>query len=148
NKLFVDTYTRADLPPVTELRRAGDGSLVCDLEKADVSLLTEVGLRPPEIFHAKGRDGKTDIWGVVYLPSRFSTGRKYPVIEYIYAGPWTSTAPKTFVGGAVRQALAELGFVVVVIDGMGTPNRSKAFHDVSYMNNGDCGLPDRILWIK
>jgi dipeptidyl aminopeptidase/acylaminoacyl peptidase len=145
---LIDTYTRANLPAVTELRRAADGSLVCSLEKADVSPMTEAGLRLPEVFHAKGRDGKTDIWGVVYLPSSFSAAKKYPVIEYIYAGPWTSTAPKTFTGGAVRQALAELGFVVVVIDGMGTPNRSRAFHDMSVKNNGDCGLPDRILWMK
>jgi dipeptidyl aminopeptidase/acylaminoacyl peptidase len=147
-KYLIDTYARVDLPPVTQLRRVSDGSLVCDLEKADVSALTETGWRVPEPFFAKGRDGKTDIWGVVYLPSDFSASKKYPVIEYIYAGPWTSTAPKLFAATSARQQLAELGFVVVVIDGMGTPNRSRAFHDMSVKNNGDCGLPDRILWIR
>lgn len=148
NKYLLDSYSRVDLPPVTNLRRVSDGSLVCELERCDISAFRAAGWHAPEVFTAKARDGKTDIWGVAYLPSNFDPKVKYPVIEYIYAGPWTSTAPKTFLTFSSRQQLAELGFVVVIIDGMGTPNRSRAFHDVSHKNNGDCGLPDRILWIK
>ncbi len=148
HKYLIDTYSRVDTPPVTLLRRTSDGGMVCELEKADVSALSETGWRRPEVFVAKGRDGDTDIWGVVYRPSNFDDKRKYPVIENIYAGPWTASVPKTFSTNAARQALAELGFLVVQIDGMGLPGRSKAFHDVSHQNHADAGLPDRIAWIK
>jgi dipeptidyl-peptidase-4 len=147
SKYLIDTYSRVDLAPVSVLRKA-DGSLVCELERADVSDLVKTGWRMPDVFAAKGRDGKTDIWGVVYKPSNYDPARKYPVIEYIYAGPQTATAPKVFTSFSSRHALAELGFIVVIIDGMGTPGRSKAFHDISHHNYGDAGLPDRILWIK
>ena len=100
------------------------------------------------MFTAKGRDGTTDIWGVVARPSRFDPRRKYPVIEYIYAGPHGSFVPKSFVAWNNMMAIAELGFVVVQIDGMGTANRSRAFHDVAWKNIGDAGFPDRILWHK
>ena len=126
---YVDTYSRVDLPPVSELRR-GDGSLVAQMESADIAELKKAGWRPPEVFTAKGRDGKTDIWGVILRPTNFDPAKKYPVIENIYAGPQGSFVPKTFAAFNGMQATAELGFIVVQIDGMGTNYRSKAFHDV------------------
>ncbi len=148
NKYLIDTYSRVDLPPVHELRRADDGKLVCTLEKTDISGLESSGWKTPEVFTAKGRDGKTDIWGVVFRPTKFDANKKYPVIENIYAGPQDSFVPKRFSPSNRMQSLAELGFIVVQCDGMGTMNRSKAFHDVCWKNLGDAGLPDRILWIK
>jgi dipeptidyl aminopeptidase/acylaminoacyl peptidase len=147
-KYLIDTYARVDLAPVTELRRTADGKLVCALEKADVSALEQAGWRYPEVFTAKGRDGQTDIWGVVYRPASFDPKKKYPIIEAIYAGPHDSHVPKTFAAFRPLQSLAELGFMVVQIDGMGTANRSKAFHDVCWKNLADAGFPDRIQWIK
>ena len=97
---------------------------------------------------AKGRDGKTDIYGVIFRPTNFDPAKKYPVIEDIYAGPQGSFVPKRFAAFYPHQAMAELGFIVVQIDGMGTSNRSKAFHDVCWKNLADAGFPDRILWIQ
>jgi dipeptidyl aminopeptidase/acylaminoacyl peptidase len=147
-KYYIDRYSRVDMAPVHELRRVSDGTKVCDLEKADVSALEAAGWRYPEVFAAKGRDGTTDIWGIVYRPQNFDANKKYPVIEYIYAGPHDSHVPKTFAATRAMAALAELGFIVVQIDGMGTANRSRAFHDVCWKNLADAGFPDRILWIK
>jgi dipeptidyl aminopeptidase/acylaminoacyl peptidase len=115
-----------------------------DLETGDMTALLEAGWRPPEVFVAKGRDGTTDIWGIIHRPTGFDPSQKYPVIESIYAGPQGSFVPKTF--RVTTQPMAELGFIVSQIDGMGTNNRSKAFHDVAWQNLGDAGLPDRILW--
>jgi dipeptidyl aminopeptidase/acylaminoacyl peptidase len=145
-KYLVDTYSRVDMPPVHELRRSSDGKLVCELEKADITELEVNGWKPPEVFVAKGRDAKTDIWGVIYRPSHLDPSKKYPVIEQIYAGPQGSFVPKTFNTARRFAALTELGFIVVQIDGMGTANRSKAFHDVCWKNLKDAGFPDRILW--
>jgi dipeptidyl aminopeptidase/acylaminoacyl peptidase len=146
--LYVDTWSRVDRPPASELRRTADASLMMPLETGDVAALTAAGWKPPEVFVAKGRDGATDIWGVIYRPSNFDAGRKYPVIENIYAGPQGSFVPKSFAAYNAMQSIAELGFIVVQIDGMGTSNRSKAFHDVAWKNLGDAGFPDRILWHK
>ena len=146
--LYVDTYSRLDIPPVSELRRTADAGLVAALEKGDISELTASGWKAPEVFTAKGRDGTTDIWGVIYRPSSFSAANRYPVIENIYAGPQGSFVPKSFAAYNAMQSIAELGFIVVQIDGMGTSNRSKAFHDVAWKNLGDAGFPDRILWHK
>jgi dipeptidyl aminopeptidase/acylaminoacyl peptidase len=146
-KYYVDIYSRVDAAPVSELHRA-DGSLVTVLERADLAELMKIGWKPPEVFTAMGRDGKTDIWGVIYRPTNFDARRKYPVIEYIYAGPHSSFVPKSFAAYSGMQAQAELGFIVVQIDGMGTSNRSKAFHDVSWKNIRDAGFEDRILWHK
>jgi dipeptidyl aminopeptidase/acylaminoacyl peptidase len=143
---FVDTYSRVDLPAVSELRRTSDGSLVTVVESGDATQLERAGWKAPEVFTAKGRDGKTDIWGLIYRPTSFDPGRKYPVIESIYAGPHGSHVPKSWSPYSPLQAQAELGFMVVQIDGMGTSNRSKAFHDVTWRNLGDAGFPDRILW--
>ncbi|MCI0640102.1 MAG: S9 family peptidase [Gemmataceae bacterium] len=147
-KYLIDTYSRVDMPPVHELRRVSDGALVCELDKADVSALADTGWRAPEVFVAKGRDGKTDIWGIVCRPQNYDENKKYPVIEYIYAGPQGSFTPKSFSAYRPMAALAELGFIVVQCDGMGTANRSRAFHDVCWKNLADAGFPDRILWIK
>jgi len=143
---FVDTWSRVDLPTAMELRRASDGTLVMQVEKTDITELQKAGWNPPEVFVANGRDGKTDIWGVIIRPRNFDPNRKYPVIENIYAGPQDSFVPKSFSPYNPMQSLAELGFVVVQVDGMGTSNRSKAFHDVCWKNLGDAGFPDRILW--
>jgi dipeptidyl aminopeptidase/acylaminoacyl peptidase len=147
-RLFLDTWSRVDQPPVTELRRAEDGKLLVELERADWIELLRTGWGPPEPFAAKGRHGRTDIYGILIRPSRFDPAKKYPVIEEIYAGPQDFFVPKAF-GLQVRQrSLAELGFVVVQIDGMGTNWRSKAFHDVCWKNLADAGFPDRIAWMK
>jgi dipeptidyl aminopeptidase/acylaminoacyl peptidase len=145
-KYYVDVWSRVDQPPVFELRRSADRALVMELERGDIRALTARGWRPPEVFVAKGRDGKSDIWGVIIRPSNFDPSKKYPVIENIYAGPHGSFVPKTFSSQAGMQRVAELGFVVVQIDGMGTSHRSKAFQDISWKNLGDHGFPDRILW--
>ena len=154
---YIDLYSRVDLPNVAELRRSNDGQLVRTLAKADISRLTKAGFKAPQTFVAKGRDGKTDIWGLIVRPQDFKPDQQYPVIENIYAGPHDSFVPKSFwpfgfhSGGDKvigMQALADLGFVVVQIDGMGTKNRSKAFHDVAWQNLADSGFPDRILWHK
>lgn len=148
HKYYVDTWSRVDLPPVAQLRRRDDQKVLLDLEKGDDSQLRVSGLKPTEVFVAKGRDGITDIWGTIVRPVNFDPSRKYPVIEQIYAGPQGSFVPKNFSAIPGPQALAELGFIVVQIDGMGTSNRSKAFHDVAWKNLGDAGFPDRILWHK
>jgi dipeptidyl aminopeptidase/acylaminoacyl peptidase len=145
-KYYVDTYSRVDTAPVSELRRVADGSLVVELERGDISALVKAGWKAPEIFVAKGRDGTTDIWGVIVRPTTFDPAKKYPVIENIYAGPHGSHVPKAFSPFIESQAQAELGFIVVQIDGMGTSNRSKAFHDVAWQDLGDAGFPDRIQW--
>jgi dipeptidyl aminopeptidase/acylaminoacyl peptidase len=145
---YVDTYSRVDLATISELRRGSDGSLVAQLEAGDISELKKAGWKPPEVFTATGRDGRTDIWGVIFRPTTFDPAKKYPVIENIYAGPQGSFVPKSFGAFIAMQATAELGFIVVQIDGMGTNNRSKAFHDVAWKNLGDAGFPNRILWHK
>ncbi len=147
-KYLVDIYSRVDLPPVFVLRQASDGKVIMELERADITELVKAGWRAPEVFTAKGRDGKTDIWGIIFRPLNFDKSKKYPVIENIYAGPQDSFVPKSFMAYNSMMSLAELGFIVVQIDGMGTSNRSKAFHDVCYKNLADAGLPDRILWHK
>jgi len=131
-KYYVDLYSRVDLPPVMQLRRSEDKKVVMELEKADISGLLKAGWRAPEVFVSKGRDGKTDIWGIIIRPTNFSPKKKYPVIEYIYAGPHDSFVPKNFIAWNQMMAQAEIGFIVVQIDGMGTSNRSKAFHDVCW----------------
>ncbi len=143
---YVDRWSRVDQPPVAELRRTSDQEMILELERGDASALLATGWQFPEVFVAKGRDGVTDIWGIIIRPTNFDSDRQYPVIEYIYAGPHSSHVPKSFSTQRGMQALAELGFIVAQMDGMGTSNRSKAFHDVSWKNLGDAGFPDRILW--
>jgi dipeptidyl aminopeptidase/acylaminoacyl peptidase len=145
---LIDTYSRVDMAPVHNLRRTSDGKLVCGLEKADIAGLEATGWRPPEVFVAKGRDGKTDIWGIITRPRNLDPKKKYPVIEQIYNGPQSAYVPKSFSPFNRFSALNDLGFIVVQMDGMGTAFRSKAFHDVCWHNLKDAGLPDRILWHK
>lgn len=147
-RFFVDRWSRADLPPVTELRRSEDGGLVCELERADATALLATGWTMPERFVAKGRDGTTDIYGVLIRPPHFDPAQKYPILEEVYAGPHGAFAPKTFDRLVRMHSFAELGFVVVQADGMGTNFRGKAFHDVCWKNLADAGFPDRIAWIK
>lgn len=149
NPFFIDTYSRVDFPPVTVLRSVTDGSIMMELEKADISEWTKASWKAPEVFTAKARDGKTDIWGIIIRPTSFDPNKKYPVIENIYAGPHSSFTPKSFMANNRSMfELAELGFIVVQLDGMGTSNRSKAFHDVCWKNLKDAGFPDRILWMQ
>jgi dipeptidyl aminopeptidase/acylaminoacyl peptidase len=145
-KFYVDLVSTIDTPPVLTLYRTDDNAKVAELEHGNIDKLKAAGWHAPEVFTAKGRDGKTDIWGVVWKPAHFDPQKKYPVIEDIYAGPQGSFVPKAF--STRTEPLAELGFVVVQIDGMGTNNRSKAFHDVAFKNLKDAGFPDRIAWHK
>ena len=146
---FVDTWSRTDKAPVYDLRSSEDGRLIAHIEESDASALKrEIGVNMPERFVAKGRDGKTDIWGVIVRPTFWQAGKKFPVIENIYAGPHDSFVPKSFSAYTGMHALAELGFIVVQIDGMGTNNRGKDFQDVCWRNLKDAGFPDRILWMK
>ena len=136
-------------PPVNEVREADDGSLICRLEEADASELLEAGHRFPERFSAKGRDGTTDIFGVIHFPGDFDPARTYPVVENIYAGPHGAFVPKSFQARyRHQQEIADRGFVVVQIDGMGTNWRGKTFHDVAWKNIRDAGYPDRIAWMQ
>jgi dipeptidyl aminopeptidase/acylaminoacyl peptidase len=147
-RYFTDVYSRVDMPPVLELHRTDDGKSLATLEKGDISKLVAAGWKPPEVFVAKGRDGVTDIYGVIYRPTNFDPSKSYPVVENIYAGPQDSFVPKSFQAYNQMQSTAEIGFIVVQIDGMGTSNRSKAFHDVAWKDLKDAGFPDRILWHK
>jgi dipeptidyl aminopeptidase/acylaminoacyl peptidase len=145
---IIDRYSRVDLPPVTNLIDASNGRLVCELERADWSELLETGWIPPERFVAKGRDGETDIWGIIIRPTNFDPGKRYPILESIYAGPHSSFTPKSFGRHAGLCEMADMGFVIVKLDGMGTSDRSKAFHDVCWKNLGDSGFLDRIAWMR
>lgn len=149
-KHFVDTYSTFDTPPVSVLRDSNDGKVVKELARADVSRLKASGWIPPEKIVVKGRDGKTDLYGFMYKPTQFDPSRKYPIINYIYPGPQVgSVRSRSFVTAqGDNQALAELGFIVVAIDGMGTPGRSKAFHDAYAGNIGDNTLPDQVAAMK
>ena len=147
-KFIIDTYSRADMAPVSELRRVADGKLVCKLEESDITELKASGWEAPEVFVAKGRDGKTDIWGVINRPRNLDPKKKYPVLESIYNGPQGAYVPKAFNGSRRTNALNELGFITVQMDAMGTAFRSKAFHDVCWHNLKDGGFEDRILWHK
>lgn len=145
---FVDTASRVDMPPETSLRDARTGREILKLEKSDITPALKRGWRPPTVFCGKGRDGQTDIWGIIAFPPNLVPGRKYPVIEYIYAGPHDSHVPKSFNMEHEMVRYTELGFIMVMIDGMGTSNRSKKFHDVCWKNLKDAGFPDRIAWMK
>ena len=145
---FVDNWSRPDQPYESVVRSATDGKILIRLQKQDITGVLEAGYILPEVFHAKGRDGKTDIWGNIYRPMNLDPKKKYPVVEYIYSGPHDSFVAKDFSTYDRFSYLVEMGFIVVTIDGMGTDNRSKSFQDVAYRNLKDAGFPDRILWIK
>ena len=148
-KHLVDVYSYVTNPPVAVLRDAVTGKVEMQLEKADISRLTAAGWKAPEVFVAKGRDGKTDMWGNIIRPSNFDPSKKYPIIEYIYQGPGDQYVPKTFISHNYwMSSIAELGFIVVMVDGMGTSFRSREFENICYKNLKDAGLPDHIAWIK
>ena len=148
-RYFVDSYSRPDVPQVTVVRDLS-GKLVSTIEKADISDLVKTGWKPPTPITVKARDGKTDLYGLMYTPTTLDSTKKYPIINHIYPGPQTGS-----VGGrgfaparGDAQALAELGFVVVEIDGMGTPWRSKSFHDAYFARMGDNTLPDQVAGMR
>lgn len=147
---FVDTYSTTTEPPVTVLRDGADGRVVKDIARADISRLKAAGWVAPEKFTVKGRDGKTDLSGMMFKPSNFDPSKKYPIINYVYPGPQVGSIRTRGFAAAHgdNQALAELGFIVVAIDGMGTPYRSKAFHDAYYANIIDNTLPDQVAGMK
>ncbi len=148
-RFFVDTYSTPEVPPVSMLRDA-DGQDVMPLEKADVSKLLATGWKPPVPFTIKARDNVTDLYGLMYKPTNFDPTRTYPIVNHIYPGPQTgSVGSRAFspARGDV-QSLAELGFIVVEIDGMGTPWRSKKFHEAYYGDMGDNTLPDQVAGMK
>jgi dipeptidyl-peptidase-4 len=149
-KYFVDTYSTPNTPPVTVLRDANNGRVVRELEKADISRLLATRWRPPTPFTVKARDGKTDIYGLMFTPSTLDSTKKHPIINYIYPGPQSGSVGSRSFSPARgdHQALAELGFIVVAIDGMGTPGRSKSFMDAYYGRMGDNTLPDQVAGMK
>ena len=148
-RYFVDSTSKPDVPPVTVLRNA-DGKLLATLARADISKLVAAGWKPPQPITVKARDGATDLYGLMFAPTRLDPQKKYPLINHIYPGPqggsvgsWSFAAAR-----GDDQALAELGFVVVAIEGMGNPLRSKPFHDAYYGNMGDNTLPDQVAAMK
>lgn len=152
HRYFVDMMSAADYPTFSVLRRASDGKQVTVLGKADIENLLKKGWKYPEVFTATAQDGKTTLYGAMWKPTHFDMGKKYPIIDYTYTGPHMNVFPNTFRRGLYglynsAQALAELGFIVVQIDGMGTAGRSKAFHNVSYKNMGN-NLLDHTLAIR
>jgi dipeptidyl-peptidase-4 len=146
---FVDTYSRPDVPQISVLRDF-NGKTVVTLERADISRLRATGWKPPTPITVKARDGKTDLYGLLYTPTRLDSSRKYPIVNHVYPGPQTGSVGSRSFSPARgdAQALAELGFVVVQIDGMGTPWRSKSFHDAYYGKMGDNTLPDQVAGMK
>ncbi len=135
---FVNNYSRVDLPTVSVLREMEIGRILFEISRADADDLMATGWTPPVPFIARGRDGVTDIYGVIYHPEDFSPRKKYPIIDYTYTGPHTSTTPRSFSQALfnIQNPFRAFGFAVIIVDGMGTAHRSKAFRDVSYMNMG------------
>jgi dipeptidyl aminopeptidase/acylaminoacyl peptidase len=148
-RTLIDISSRVDQAPTYTLRSGIDGRTIATLASGDLNPLKKAGWTPAMPFVAKDRDGKTDIWGVVTRPYPFDPKKKYPVIENIYAGPHGSFAPRSFNWwNRNHRELSMLGFYVVQMDGRGTSNRGKEFHQVSWRNLKDGGFPDRIAWIK
>jgi dipeptidyl-peptidase 4 len=143
----VDNYSRPDLPGEAVLRRSRDGSEVRVLEKTDATELLKTGWKFPESFQGKAADGATDLYGLIWRPSNFDPAKKYPIVEFVYTGPQGFFVPKTFDRALRLQAMAELGFVVVMVDGRGTTGRSRAFHEFSYRNLGGA-FEDHVAMIK
>ena len=146
---FIDAYSTPEVAPVTVVRDLNGKSIVT-LETADITKLRATGWKPPMPITVKARDGKTDLYGLMYVPTNLDRAKKYPIVNHIYPGPQTGS-----VGGRSfspargdAQALAELGFIVVEIDGMGTPWRSKSFHDAYFGRMGDNTLPDQVAGMK
>jgi dipeptidyl aminopeptidase/acylaminoacyl peptidase len=150
-RYLIDTWSKPDAAPTVALRDANTGALIMPLERADVSRLLATGWKAPIPITVKAHDGKTDLYGLMFLPTRLDRATKYPIVNNVYPGPQTgSTGSRSFTPArGDRQALAEIGFVVVTIDGMGTPGRSKAFQDAYYGAMGrDNTIPDQIAGMK
>ncbi|MDE2156041.1 MAG: DPP IV N-terminal domain-containing protein [Xanthomonadaceae bacterium] len=149
-KNFVDAYSTPATPPVTVLRSAGDGRMLATVATADATRLKAAGWVPPIPFTVKARDGRTDLYGMMFKPSHFDPSKKYPIIDYVYPGPQTgSVLGRSFLPArGDHQAMAELGFIVIAVDGMGTPWRSKAFHDAYFQHIEDNTLPDQVGAIR
>ncbi len=146
---LIDTYSRQDMAPVTVVRPLDNPEQGTEIARADVSRLIAKGWQQPEVFAAPGRDGKTMMWGIIQRPSNFDPNKKYPIIEYIYAGPGDAYTPKNFqVTNYYTNTLSELGFIVVQLDAMGTSYRGKKFEEICYKNLKDAGFPDRKAWIR
>ena len=145
---FVDNASRPDLPGQSALRNAKDGAQIRVLEQTDAAEITKIGWKPAEPFQGKTADGITALYGVIWRPSNFDSAKKYPIIEMVYTGPQAFFVPKTF-GATMRglQSVAELGFIVVMVDGRGTTGRSRAFHEFSYHNLGGA-FEDHVAMIK
>jgi dipeptidyl aminopeptidase/acylaminoacyl peptidase len=148
-QFFVDSYSTPDVPPVTVVRDL-NGKTIVTLEKANISGLSAIKWKPPMPITVKARDGKTDLYGLMYVPTNLDRTKKYPIVNHIYPGPQTgSVGGRSFAPArGDAQALAELGFIVVEIDGMGTPWRSKSFHDAYFGRMGDNTLPDQVAGMK
>ncbi|MDT7832327.1 prolyl oligopeptidase family serine peptidase [Flavobacteriaceae bacterium S356] len=144
---FVDNYSTIQIPTKTVLREAATGTIVAELTQADISDATSRGYKVPEVFSTTAKDGKTTIYGAYWKPTNFDASKSYPIIDATYTGPHTQRFPKSFGGVFSNQSLAELGFIVVRVDGLGTSGRSKEFHDHSYKNMGN-NLEDHVLAIK
>jgi len=150
-KVFLDTHSAAERPPKMELRAIDGRCLNDSVSQADISKLEEIGYTPAEEFTVKAADGKTDLWGVIYKPAGFDSARKYPLVEYIYGGPQISVDHGFFMGGPFAQQaqrLAQLGCVCVLLDARGTPERSKAFHDVVYKDWAGALVADHAAAIR
>lgn len=148
--MLIDKYSKVNQAPVTVITAINEKGIVSkEITKVDLSRIKAAGWVAPEIFVAPGRDGKTPMWGIIQRPTNFDPNKKYPIIEYIYSGPGDAYTPKSFIPyNGNMTALAELGFIVVQLDGMGTSYRGKKFEDVCYKNLKDAGFPDRKEWIK
>jgi len=148
-RYFVDTFSTPTVPETTVLR-AADGKTVLPLGKQDISKLIASGWVPPIPIKVKARDGKTDVYGFMFKPSKFDPSKKYPIVNQVYPGPQIGSCGGRSFQAAHRdmQSLAELGFIVVCIDGMGTPFRSKTFHAAYWGDLGDNTLPDQVSGMK
>jgi len=148
-QFFTDNQSTAQQPTTTVLRDAATGKIVAELAKADISALQMMNWTAPQVFTTIARDGNTEIYGALWKPTNFDPNKKYPVIDNSYTGPHTQVFPRNFarVLAINNQALAELGFVVMMVDGLGSSGRSKTFHDVSYKNMG-LSLTDHVLAIQ
>jgi dipeptidyl aminopeptidase/acylaminoacyl peptidase len=148
-RYFVDSYS-TPTEPATTVVRDSDGKTVMEVAKQDISKLLAYGWVPPVPIKVKGRDGKTDLYGLMFRPSHFDASKKYPIVNNVYPGPQTGSCGSREFSASHRdmQSLAELGFVVVCIDGMGTPWRSKTFHEAYYGNLGDNTIPDQVSGMK
>jgi dipeptidyl aminopeptidase/acylaminoacyl peptidase len=148
-KHYIDTWSRVDHPPVSELRRTSDAKKIREILRADASRITKSGRKMPERFVCKDRNDRFDIHGIIITPPNFDAKKKYPILEHIYAGPHSAYTPKKFrPWHGARNDMAEEGFVVVQLDALGTNFRHRDFSHFAYKNLVDSGLPDRIKWIK